>query len=69
MQDTTHHTHPEKSRCRICKEHVDHNNAHYPFCSERCKQVDLGRWAAGTYVVSRPASDEEVQEAVFGQRQ
>ena len=66
MQDPTHHNHPEKSRCRICKEHVDHNNAFYPFCSARCKQVDLGRWATGTYVVSRPATDDEVQEAVFG---
>jgi endogenous inhibitor of DNA gyrase (YacG/DUF329 family) len=24
---------------------------HRPFCSARCKQVDLGRWFSGTYRV------------------
>jgi endogenous inhibitor of DNA gyrase (YacG/DUF329 family) len=28
---------------------------HYPFCSTRCAQIDLGRWLKGTY---RFASDE-----------
>ncbi len=23
----------------------------WPFCSERCKQADLGKWAMGAYVV------------------
>ena len=27
---------------------------HRPFCSERCKMVDLGRWLDGTYCVSDP---------------
>ena len=25
-----------------------------PFCSERCKLIDLGRWLDGTYAVSEP---------------
>jgi len=25
-----------------------------PFCSSRCKMVDLGRWLDGTYAVSDP---------------
>jgi len=25
-----------------------------PFCSERCKMVDLGRWFDGTYNISEP---------------
>ncbi len=25
-----------------------------PFCSKRCKLVDLGRWLDGTYCVSEP---------------
>lgn len=30
-------------------------NARYrPFCSERCKMVDLGRWLDGTYTISEP---------------
>ena len=56
----------EKTRCRICKEPVNAGNAFEPFCSDRCKQVDLGRWAMGSYVVSRPATDDEVLEAVLG---
>jgi len=30
-----------------------------PFCSERCRIVDLGNWASGKYVISTPATDEE----------
>ena len=26
----------------------------YPFCSERCKIIDLGNWASEKYVVSSP---------------
>ena len=56
------------SHCRICKGHVDHNGAHYPFCSEKCKQVDLGRWATGQYAVSRPATEEDMQAADAARR-
>lgn len=28
----------------------------FPFCSERCRLIDLGRWADGRYVIpGRPA--------------
>ncbi len=30
---------------------------HYPFCSTRCKDVDLNRWLTGAYVI--PARDDE----------
>ncbi len=29
----------------------------YPFCSERCKNVDLNRWLSGAYVL--PGAEEE----------
>lgn len=32
----------------------------YPFCSDRCRQVDLGRWFSESYTV--PAVDPEDQE-------
>ena len=32
-----------------------------PFCSQRCKLVDLGRWLDGTYTISEPASPEELE--------
>ena len=31
----------------------------FPFCSERCKLLDLGKWADGTYRISRPARPGE----------
>ena len=32
---------------------------HYPFCSPRCKDVDLNRWLSGTYVVPGAESDDD----------
>lgn len=32
----------------------------YPFCSERCRQVDLGRWFEGRYAI--PAEETEPDE-------
>jgi len=31
-------------------------NAFRPFCSERCKNVDLGAWASEAYRVAAPAA-------------
>lgn len=28
-----------------------------PFCSQRCKMVDLGRWLDGTYRLSEPLNE------------
>ena len=33
-----------------------------PFCSERCKMVDLGRWLDGTYRISERASPDDLKE-------
>ena len=34
-----------------------------PFCCERCKMVDLGRWLDGTYCVSEPATPDDLENA------
>ncbi len=37
-------------------------NPFRPFCSERCKLIDLGNWLGGRYRISTPApgsADEE----------
>ncbi len=36
-------------RCSVCRRPVDPRFR--PFCSARCKQVDLGRWLDGHYAV------------------
>ncbi|MBI5190200.1 MAG: DNA gyrase inhibitor YacG [Nitrospirae bacterium] len=42
--------------CPICKnEAAWEGNPHRPFCSERCKLIDLGAWADARYSV--PAED------------
>jgi hypothetical protein len=33
---------------------------HYPFCSARCKDVDLGRWLTGAYAI--PATEDEEED-------
>jgi endogenous inhibitor of DNA gyrase (YacG/DUF329 family) len=48
-----------KLRCPICKKIVKSADADFPFCSDRCRIIDLGKWASGAYVVSAPVSDAE----------
>lgn len=50
---------PIKLRCPICKKATKASDADFPFCSERCRLVDLGKWATGTYVISSPVDDAE----------
>ena len=42
--------------CPICRKKVTRENPEFPFCSERCRIIDLGNWASGKYVVSTPLS-------------
>ncbi len=46
--------------CPICRQPVAprHDNRAYPFCSERCRLIDLGRWLDGQYRISLDASDD-----------
>ena len=44
-------------RCPICKKPVTRTDADFPFCSERCRTIDLGKWASGQYVISSPVKD------------
>ena len=50
-----------KHCCPICKSSTDSEvHKDFPFCSERCRMLDLGAWASEKYVVSDPVFDEEV---------
>ena len=48
-----------KLRCPICKKAVLSTAPDFPFCSDHCQEVDLGKWASGAYVISSPVQDEE----------
>lgn len=51
-------------KCPICKKDVPSNSEFLPFCSERCKLIDLGYWASGKYVISTPIPPEELDDAL-----
>jgi uncharacterized protein len=48
-----------KLRCPICKKPVKSASPDFPFCSERCRLLDLGKWASGGYVISSPVDDAD----------
>jgi uncharacterized protein len=50
-----------KLHCPICKKTVKKGAVEFPFCSERCRTIDLGKWASGAYVIASPATDAEEQ--------
>ena len=52
-----------KRRCPICDKVTDsEGNVDFPFCSERCRLVDLGNWSSEKYMISEPAFDESMFE-------
>jgi len=46
-----------KLQCPTCKAPVKSTDPQFPFCSERCRLIDLGKWASDAYVVSSPVRD------------
>jgi uncharacterized protein len=49
-----------KLRCPICKKPVKADEPDFPFCSDRCRSIDLGKWATGAYVI--PSTETEADE-------
>jgi hypothetical protein len=49
-------------KCPICKKPVVTDGEYAPFCSERCKLLDLGNWASERYVISTPIRQGEATE-------
>ena len=43
-----------KLKCPICNRPVRLEDKESPFCSARCREVDLGNWADEKYVISTP---------------
>ncbi len=57
-----------RGRCPICSkafavETID-DQPGFPFCSERCKLIDLGRWMDGNYAIpDAPVSEPDDSES------
>jgi uncharacterized protein len=49
-----------KSKCPICDAEVGPRatNKLFPFCSPRCKTIDLGKWLSEDYRVPGEAADD-----------
>lgn len=45
-----------RRKCPECGRPSD--RAVYPFCSPRCKAIDLNRWLSGSYVIPGPAEED-----------
>jgi len=53
-------------RCPSCGTLVRPEDEDFPFCSDRCRKIDLGKWATGVYKISSPILDPEVLEDLGG---
>jgi uncharacterized protein len=50
-----------KTLCPICKKTISlEDNPFRPFCSERCKLIDLGKWASDDYRI--PGDNKEIPD-------
>ena len=59
---------PRSLRCPTCRTLVTVGEENFPFCSERCRLIDLGKWASGGYVISTPINDPEMLENLAEER-
>jgi len=55
-------------RCPTCRTLVTAGAENFPFCSDRCRIIDLGKWASGGYVISTPITDPEMLESLLEDR-
>jgi endogenous inhibitor of DNA gyrase (YacG/DUF329 family) len=51
-----------KVKCPTCNNDVEWSKQapDRPFCSERCKLIDLGQWAAEEHAIPGKSADEEL---------
>lgn len=49
-------------RCPICTKEVAWDDPNMPFCSDRCRLIDLGNWATEKYTISAPLQPDDLPE-------
>ncbi len=49
--------------CPICKKPVPLSEPELPFCSKRCRLIDLGKWADEEYRIPGPLKDFDAEKA------
>ena len=54
---------PMRVKCPTCKTEVPwENNPYRPFCSERCRLIDLGAWATEKHRIPAEAQDIDADD-------
>jgi uncharacterized protein len=46
--------HTFQMKCPVCRKAVEKDHPEFPFCSDRCRLIDLGNWSSEKYVISTP---------------
>lgn len=58
---------PPRVKCPTCRRELDWATAAYrPFCSERCRLVDLGAWFSGQRAIPGDAVEAPDEESGAG---
>lgn len=47
--------------CPICKKPVYQGDPELPFCSDRCRLIDLGNWSSEEYRIPEALNDFEIE--------
>ena len=58
-----------RMQCPICKKPVEERGwekpmSTFPFCSDRCRLIDLGRWLSGRYQIHSPSDEADKHAAM-----
>lgn len=49
---------PIQAKCPICRKLATHGETSFPFCSTRCQEIDLGKWAEEEYRIPGPTLED-----------
>jgi len=56
-------SHPAQVKCPTCKKKGDwFAGPHGPFCSRRCRLIDLGKWFGEEHAISEPLRPEDLDQ-------
>ncbi len=48
---------PLEAKCPICRTVTVQGAKYFPFCSERCQMIDLGKWSSEDYRIAGESAD------------
>jgi tRNA threonylcarbamoyladenosine biosynthesis protein TsaE len=57
---------PSDVKCPACGRQADPAAETFPFCTPRCRLIDLGRWMKGEYRLGRPLDPESDEDSSVG---